>query len=907
MATFNTSGATQDGNTPYYMAVTWNETAVDTLNNRSTVTIKAVASGGSSSYYSYWRNNTFKVTDQSGNVLVNKSNAASTQYFNGDTVWEATFTVNHVSTTGAASITVALSSGVYNASNITKATQTLNLTTIARASTISVADNLNITANSGNLAVSIVSKGNYYHKLQYRFNGTGSWVNLSDKNNVNNTTETVNLPVSTILAGIVTSRTGTVNFQLLTYTSSDETTQVGATQSDSTSITIDISKAALQPVVSTLTAAAASGNKISGYVVAGYDKATITFATTKAPGGSSSGYKVTTYFSINQGFTMATKSTASVSGTVNTNTAPASESNKTVTVSAYAVDSRGATSATKTTTFTCRGYSTPIITANFFRCVSNTDKTADEAGLGATGTFSTAVGNSVDSKNTIQSTTCKYAKNGSGSTTFTSGYAFAIAESDTITFTITTTDKVTSITKTYTIPSAIYPIDLYQGTGNDASKVGLGIGRIAVANRVVSSKYIVVGPEKTDIDDGKIGGLLPGDGTLRLTSSGASAVYFYAGLSKKVTGGVLSNDTGSTYLREYCKDSDSSDFTGVYENYWLPAPTAGRSGNARYEILTTKGTVEGGSAVLPVSNGGTGVQSLSDVTVGHANVAYRTEAALAGKSGTTTTNRWYKIGTCTIYGANADMTTVIVVSCPYGSYAHGGAQWGIARIKLRSGASGAGMTASSCHLEWLASNNLAPANFKLLIDTASTDNTRVNELWVYAAGSYQTWTVAKITEAGRSTVQANGSQGWKFTNNYAAEGASAVTSGLTNVAPTFAQSNMRNLYNNATGTTDTVTLSETAADFTYLDIYYYTSHGSGSTPKRMSHIRVYDPDGQNVALTNTVYWSNELLISQSQIHISGTSITRLSNEQAQFKLTTSAASRTATTTNIYIYRVDGYR
>lgn len=116
------------------------------------------------------------------------------------------------------------------------------------------------------------------------------------------------------------------------------------------------------------------------------------------------------------------------------------------------------------------------------------------------------------------------------------------------------------------------------------------------------------------------------------------------------------------------------------------------------------------------------------------------------------------------------------------------------------------------------------------------------------------------------------------------------------------------LYSNNTGTTGTVTLSETSANFTYLDIYYYTSHGSSTTPKRTGYTRVYNPNGTMVALTNTVYWSNQLLVSQSQVSISGTSITRLANEQSQWTLSSgSSPTRSATTTNLYIYRVDGIR
>lgn len=392
----------------------------------------------------------------------------------------------------------------------------------------------------------------------------------------------------------------------------------------------------------------------------------------------------------------------------------------------------------------------------------------------------------------------------------------------------------------------------------------------------------------------------------RPTNTSANSNVMYPGRIYYQTS--ISGSEGRFAFRQYSPTSaDPTIYTTGYEYYYLPAPakdmTAGST--ASYNILTTKN-------VVSVAQGGTGQTSLTNVTVGNATnatnatnstLAYRLEGALAGKSGTTTTNRWYKIGTCTITGNNTDMTTVIVVSCPYGSLAHGGAQWGIARLKLRSGASGVGMT--SGQIEWLGSNNLAPANFKLLIDTESTNDTRVNELWVYAAGSYQTWTVTKLTESGRSAIQANGTQGWKFTNNYAAEGSSAVTSGLTEVTPTFVQNNTRNLYNNATGTTGAITLSETAVNFSCLKIYYYSVHG---TTNIYDSTEVYSPEGKQISLATNIYWSNAMVTTMRQILISGTALSNPSNEQAQFSVTNGTSpTRASTSSLIYIYRVDGIR
>lgn len=430
------------------------------------------------------------------------------------------------------------------------------------------------------------------------------------------------------------------------------------------------------------------------------------------------------------------------------------------------------------------------------------------------------------------------------------------------------------------------------GTTNDIIRVNQGNQMFLPVSTFVQNEFIINSAAQT-----------PGI-YYRPTNTSADSNVMYPGRIYYQTS--VSGSEGRFAFREYSPTAaDPTIYTTGYEYYFLPAPAKDMAAGSTksYNILTTKNLVT-------VAQGGTGQSSLADVTVGNATnaskatLAYRLESALAGKSGTTTTNRWYRIGTCTITGANTDITTVIVVSCPYGSMAYGGAQWGIARIKLRSGASGSAMSASSCALEWLASMNLAPTNFKLLIDTTSTDNTRTNELWVYADASYRTWTVTKLTESSRSAVQENNAQGWKFTNNYAAEGKSAVTSGLTEVTPTFALSNGRNLYNNATGTTDAITLAETAANFTYLKIYYYSVHGS---TKIYDSTEVYSPEGKQISLATNIYWSNAMVTTMRQVSISGTALSNPSNEQAQFSVIAGSSPTRTTGSLIYIYRIDGFR
>lgn len=81
--------------------------------------------------------------------------------------------------------------------------------------------------------------------------------------------------------------------------------------------------------------------------------------------------------------------------------------------------------------------------------------------------------------------------------------------------------------------------------------------------------------------------------------------------------------------------------------------------------------------------------------------------------------------------------------------------------------------------------------------------------------------------------------------------------------------NAKVLYDNGSGTTGTVTLSETAASFDYLEIYY-TNNG------QQRSMKVASPNGKVVMLDNWIYEESTtyLFTRINKITISGTSITR---------------------------------
>ena len=78
------------------------------------------------------------------------------------------------------------------------------------------------------------------------------------------------------------------------------------------------------------------------------------------------------------------------------------------------------------------------------------------------------------------------------------------------------------------------------------------------------------------------------------------------------------------------------------------------------------------------------------------------------------------------------------------------------------------------------------------------------------------------------------------------------------------------LYNNTSGTTGTVTLSSSAANFKYLEIFYNCSVGGYGS------VKVYSPNGKSVCLHSTAWVSGTTTAQRDfeTVKISGTQITR---------------------------------
>lgn len=106
-----------------------------------------------------------------------------------------------------------------------------------------------------------------------------------------------------------------------------------------------------------------------------------------------------------------------------------------------------------------------------------------------------------------------------------------------------------------------------------------------------------------------------------------------------------------------------------------------------------------------------------------------------------------------------------------------------------------------------------------------------------------------------------------------------------------------NLYNNTSGTNGTITLSETSANFNYIDIYYKNVNGEG-----YGSVRVYSPNGKKIDIAN-VESNNTLYVKMATLSCSGTSLSFSSNHEWYYGGTINHNSGKY----ILIVRVDGYR
>ncbi len=108
------------------------------------------------------------------------------------------------------------------------------------------------------------------------------------------------------------------------------------------------------------------------------------------------------------------------------------------------------------------------------------------------------------------------------------------------------------------------------------------------------------------------------------------------------------------------------------------------------------------------------------------------------------------------------------------------------------------------------------------------------------------------------------------------------------------------LYDNSSGTTSTITLSSSSANFDYLAIYFKTSNGS------YDFTEVPSPNGKLVNLVSANYYGGNEYIQIALISISGTSITWSNNTQVALS-STPAITINSSGNYVFITKVIGIK
>ncbi len=115
------------------------------------------------------------------------------------------------------------------------------------------------------------------------------------------------------------------------------------------------------------------------------------------------------------------------------------------------------------------------------------------------------------------------------------------------------------------------------------------------------------------------------------------------------------------------------------------------------------------------------------------------------------------------------------------------------------------------------------------------------------------------------------------------------------------------LYSNASGTKGTVTLNQTATNFSYIDIYYLNNNGVGDTFNRLS----VSQKGNMFELSNIGFYLNNgdningCEIRTSSYKLSGTTITVTGSSYTYIR--NKAVNWMDNNNNIYIYKVIGWK
>ena len=807
---------------------------------------------------------------------------------------------NAMRTNKASSVTLTLTLTTYSGST-SIGTSTTQLTVSVPTATITVSPSSVSCDDTSSWTLANIDTEACVYTVQRLY---GSTVRYTDLTRGTTTTKS-SLANANFQANITTATSGTVTAKVTTYVgTSSSYTQVGT---NTATYTVTIPTGTYKPSVANTSITRTGTAYGSVAYLSGYNGATIVFTTSITGNSAITSREV----SVTPASVQYTTSISGNTVTVNVGTLPSSASNYTVNVVCTATDGRG-TSASATRTFTATGYSKPTINATIQRADAsgNADAIGQYANISATATapqtafkmanvtirYNSTSGTVVKSQDgTTQSITASVTHYG-GNYDINTEYTFYVVATDSL-----------GLQSTYklTLPTASVVFSRHKNGG-------IGFGRIAKEGRVESAYNIlavysttatagpqisIVSPAGTSTNGYQIG--------LHIGTGGANRGLYDFGVGDGSNSWIIyknaNNDTivnSNNYIR-------------------LASPTIVGSGfvlnnGAQYPMLGFRPTfISDSSPTVQVGRIYFNAGSSTGLTT--PRFFFRVYSA----DSTDTTKVVNHFEQYQLPGVTQDRDTDAYYSILTTKYVVGESEGGTGQSSLANVTVG-----NASNVTITNTQPTSATGYYINFGTATSGNLplRANEGFLYrmkqgttSAEGYNGLVLGRNIASG----SANNGYGWlrlfghgtHYYNIYPNETTNTSDFNLyiPNKNGTIALDPVE-LYANGTGTTDTVTLSETSANFKYLDIYYYSVPSASTSNKRYGYTRVGYANGKSVILTNTVYWSNTLEITHRSIAISGTSITNNSNEQAQFKLTSgSSPTRSSTSSLIYIIRVEGIR
>lgn len=265
-----------------YYQVSWTATQ-NVSTNKSTITWKLYAKGGSDSWYA---ERTLKVV-VAGKTVVDKTERE--ERYTG-LIDSGTVTVTH-SNDGTKSFSVSIKAAVYTSSVNCTGSKTFTLTTIARASSIS---SLTTSVTLGN-ACSVVftpKSTSFYYKVKFAVGNWNVYQNIGRPATTSSYTyNKYTLPIS-VANQIANATSATMTVTLFTYSDSEYKTQIGSGSSKTTTVTVPTS---IVPTMNSFNVSLVNTNttiKNWGVAVAGYTKLKFTGSGSGSYGSTISSYVI---------------------------------------------------------------------------------------------------------------------------------------------------------------------------------------------------------------------------------------------------------------------------------------------------------------------------------------------------------------------------------------------------------------------------------------------------------------------------------------------------------------------------------------------------------------------------------------------------------------------------------------